>query len=120
LFVACPVYSDEARLLGAAAVVNHLLNAVVSADIEIPGIARRITSSLLRIFHRHQPGRADANRHFVHSLIGHGGASVPIAMEGEQKPVIIVDESRLDFILDVVWLAAELGAHVTDLNRLTV
>src|SRR5581483_109719 len=54
------------------------------------------------------------------SLIGHGGAGVPISMQGEQKPVVVVDESRFDFILDVVWLAAELGAHVTDLDRLAV
>ena len=41
-------------------------------------------------------------------------------MEGEQKPIIIVDESRLDFIFHIVGLAAELGACVGNLDRLAV
>src|SRR6266498_243856 len=39
-------------------------------------------------------------------------------MEGEQKPIIVVDESRLDLVLHLVGLAAELRAVVRDFNRL--
>ncbi|MFZ1137851.1 MAG: NAD(P)-binding protein [Candidatus Sulfotelmatobacter sp.] len=45
---------------------------------------------------------------------------VPISVKGEQKPVIIVDETRVDFVLYVIVLAAELGTHVSHLDRLTV
>ncbi len=41
-------------------------------------------------------------------------------MEGEQKPVIIVDERRLDFVLHLVGLAGELRAVVRNLHRLAV
>src|ERR1700675_2092703 len=56
----------------------------------------------------------------MHTLIGHGGAGVPVSMEGEQKPIVIVDESRLNFVFHGVGLAAELGAHVGNLHRLAV
>ena len=39
-------------------------------------------------------------------------------MERKQKPVIVVDERRLDLVLDLVGLAIELRAHVTHLDRL--
>src|SRR3989440_2050973 len=54
------------------------------------------------------------------TLIGHSGAGVPISMEGEQKPIVIVDESRINFVFHRVGLAAEVGAHVASLDRLTV
>ena len=41
-------------------------------------------------------------------------------MEREQEPIIIVGETRIDFIFHDVGLAAELGAHVCDLDRFAV
>jgi hypothetical protein len=41
-------------------------------------------------------------------------------MEGEQKPIVIVDETRIDFVFHHVGLAVELGAQVSNLNWLTV
>src|SRR5215469_4811784 len=41
-------------------------------------------------------------------------------MEGEQKPIIVVDESRFDFLLNLVGLAAKLRAVVGDLHRLAL
>src|SRR5580704_328490 len=51
----------------------------------------------------------------MRTLIGHSSAGVPESMEGEHKPVITVDEFRVDFVFHVVGLAAELRAHITDL-----
>src|ERR1700757_1785181 len=53
----------------------------------------------------------------MHTLIGHGGAGIPVSMEGEEKPIVIVDESRIDFIFHGVGLAPELGAYVGNLDR---
>src|SRR5207247_10176657 len=64
--------------------------------------------------------RAFANRVFLDTLVGHGGAGVAVSMEGEQEPIIIIDESRFDFVLHGVGLAVELGAHVSDLDRLSL
>ncbi len=100
--------------------VDELLDALLFADIEIPGIAWRVTAGFRGILHRDQFGRAGANRQFLHTLIGHGGTGVPIGMEREQKPVIIVDESGFDFVLHLVRLAAELRAVIGDLNLLPV
>src|SRR5271169_4818233 len=40
-------------------------------------------------------------------------------MEGEQKPIVIVDETRVD-LLHGIGLAAELGAQVRNVHRLAV
>ena len=103
-----------------AAVVDQVLDAVVFTDVEIPGVAGRVTADFRGILHRNQLGRAGAHRQFLHALIGHAGALVPVSMEGEQSPIVIVDETRVDFVLHGVGLAAELGAHVGNLDRLAV
>src|SRR5947209_17517769 len=41
-------------------------------------------------------------------------------MERKDQPIVIVDESRFDFVLHAVGLAAELRLDVTDLDRLTI
>ena len=41
-------------------------------------------------------------------------------MERKDQPIVIVDESRFDFVLHAVWLAAELRLDVSGLDRLTV
>src|SRR5262249_33532912 len=66
------------------------------------------------------PGGPPALRQLLHALVFHFGASVPAGMEGEDQPILIVDETRVDFFLYGVGLAAELGAHVGNLDRLTL
>jgi len=41
-------------------------------------------------------------------------------MEGEQKPIVIVEESRINFVFHDIGLAAKVGALVGNLDRLTV
>src|SRR5215210_3161040 len=41
-------------------------------------------------------------------------------MQGEQKPIVVVDETRIDFVFYGFRWAAELGAQVGNLDRLTV
>src|SRR5262245_25726494 len=41
-------------------------------------------------------------------------------MEGEQQPVVIVDESRINFVLHIVRLAGYLSAEICSLYWLTV
>src|SRR5437868_2962589 len=54
----------------------------------------------------------------MHSLISHRGAGVPVSVKGEDRPILIVDESRLDFVLYSVRLAGELGAVVRNFHWL--
>lgn len=56
----------------------------------------------------------------MHAPIDRGGAGVPVNMEGSDKPLIIVDESSINYVFHDVGLAAGLGAHIGDLDRLTV
>src|SRR2546428_10864332 len=51
--VALPRCDDDARLLGPAAVVDELLDAVVFADVEVPGVAGGVTD-IRGILHRDQ------------------------------------------------------------------
>ncbi len=41
-------------------------------------------------------------------------------MQGEQKPIVIVDERRIDFVFYRVGLAAEFGPQIGNLDRLAV
>ena len=100
--------------------IDHGLNAVVFPDVEIPGVAGRVTASFGRILHLDQPSRPGADRQFLHAFVSHRRTGIPIGMEREQKPIIIVYESWFDFVLHLVGLAAELGTVVGDLNRLAV
>src|SRR5438132_1031378 len=117
--IALPRCDDDARLLGPAAVVDELLDAVVFADVEVPGVAGGVTD-IRGILHRDQLGRAVAQRQFLLALVLYIGAGVPVSMEGEQKPIVIVDETRIDFVLDGVGLAAKLRANVCSLYGLAV
>src|SRR6202040_2311577 len=117
--VARPSCNDDTRLHGSAAAIDKLLNAVVFADVEFPGVAGRVTA-FIGILHWDHLGRAAAHRQFVHTLIGDASASVPVSMQGKQKPIVIVIETRIDIILHIVRLAAELGAQVRSLDRLAV
>src|SRR5215467_621258 len=50
----------------------------------------------------------------------HFGAAVPGKMQGEEQPILIVEESRINFVLHDSRLAAELRAPVRKLHRLTL
>src|SRR5689334_12645901 len=39
-------------------------------------------------------------------------------MERKDQPILIVDETRINFLLDVFRLAVELGAYVCNLHRI--
>src|SRR6516162_7470137 len=49
----------------------------------------------------------------------HFGAAVPGKMQGEEQPILIVEESRINFVLHDSGLAAELRAQVCKLHGLT-
>ena len=87
-------------------VEDQILDAVVFADVEFPGVTGRVTAEFRGIFHYDMLGRAGARWEFFHTLIGDVGAGVPVGMKGKQKPIVIVDERRLDCGLHVVRLAA--------------
>src|SRR3954466_2574178 len=69
-----------------------------------------------RILHRDLPGGTLSQRQLLHAGILHRGAGVPDEMEREQEPVLIVEETGIDFVLHDRALACELGARVRDLD----
>src|SRR5215469_10835960 len=106
LFVARPACGDEAWLLGSAVVKQQCLDAIVLSDVEVPSIAGRVTAGFRGVFYRHQRGRTCTDGQFLSSLIGDGGAGVPISMEGKQNPVVVVYERGFNLVLHLVGLAA--------------
>src|SRR5215467_9949555 len=104
LLVALPRRGDDARLLRPAAVVDHLLDAVVFADVEVPGVAGRVTA-FRRILYRDQLGRAVAQRQGLDAFVLYIGAGVPVNMQSEHQPILVVDETRIDFVLHIGRLA---------------
>jgi hypothetical protein len=71
-----PECNDDAALLRFPAVIDDLLDATIGADIDVPGIARRI-AALGRVFHHHLLARSIPQRQLLHALIGHDRADVP-------------------------------------------
>ena len=71
---------------------------MVLTDVEIPSVAWRVTAASAGYFTDTSVADPVAHRHFL-PLIGHGGTGVPGSMERKQKPVIVVDESRLTWFL---------------------
>src|SRR6266478_1861509 len=78
--VALPRCDDGAWLLRPAAVVDELLDAAIFANVEVPGIAGRVTA-FRGILHRDQLSRPIAQRQLFRALIGHRGAPVPVSMQ---------------------------------------
>src|SRR6266478_3486121 len=116
--VARPSRYDETRLLGSTPMIDEFLGSTVRPDEKLPSISRRVTANLCGIFHRHSPRRTLPQWQFLHTQVFYIGAGVPVSMEGEQKPIVIVVETRIDFIFHGVGLAAELGAHIGNLDGL--
>ena len=91
--------------------VDKVHDPVVFTDVEIPGVAGRVTA-ICGILHREQLGHAGAHWQVKLALIDRAGALVPIGMKRKQNPIVIVDEARVDFVLHGVGLGAELGPYV--------
>src|SRR5579862_4610938 len=92
LFVACPSCEDAARWLGPAPDVDKVHDAVIFTNVEVPGIAGRVTA-IRGILYGEQFGHAGAHWQVKLALIDRAGALVPICMEGKQCPIIVVDET---------------------------
>src|SRR5439155_25501312 len=97
LFVACLPCEDATRRLARAAVVDKVHVAVVVTNAEIPSVTGRLTA-IRRILYRDQLGRAGSHGQVKLALIDRAGALVPISMEGEQNPIIVVDERRINLV----------------------
>src|SRR5271169_2693413 len=120
LLVARPGGCDVARWFGSAAMIDELHNSSILPHIKIPCIAWRIAANFGRIFHRNQFRRAISNRQFLVFFNGYIGAAVPVGMEREEKPIVIVDEARLNLVLHVGRCAAELRTVIRNFNGLAV
>src|SRR5262249_29568775 len=91
----------------------------VRSQKQVPGISRSLAANLRSIFHRTQFRRTRANRQFLLVLFGHRRAGVPIGVEGEDEPIIVVDERWLNFVLHVGRRAIDLRTLVANLDRLS-
>src|SRR5580704_1812405 len=98
LLVARPCRSDDTRLFGSAAAVDKFLHSIVGADKEFPRIAGRV-ADIRGIFHYDPLGGTLPQWQFVLARIFDVRAAVPDNMEGEDQPILIVDESWIDFVL---------------------
>src|SRR5207237_5532194 len=103
-----------------AAMVDKILYPAVFADVEFPSVAGRVTAPFRGILHGDQLGRAAAHRQVIDTGVDDLGAAVPVSLQGEQKRVVVVDETRVDIICHVFGLAAQLGALVGNFDRLAV
>src|SRR5215470_2227506 len=91
--VARPSCFDFTRLFGSAAMIEEFFDSVVRSDPKLPRISWRVAANLRRIFHRDERRRTWPKWQFLFFLDGHNGAGVPVSMERENKPIIVVDES---------------------------
>ena len=120
LLIARPCGCDVAWLFGSAPMIDEFLDSTVRPDVEVPCVSRRIAANLRWILHRHELGGALSNRQFLVVLHFHIRASVPVNMEREERPIIVVDEGRLNVIFHVGGRAVQLRAKVCYLHRLAV
>jgi hypothetical protein len=97
--------------------IDHLPDPSVGADVEIPGVALAI-AAIGGIFHRELLGGAVPEWQRLRGGILDGRARVPAHMKRQEQPVIVIDETRIDGLLDLGRLAAELRAQIRDLERL--
>src|SRR5215813_4803675 len=99
--------------------IDEVLNAIILADVQIPSVARRI-AAIRGIFYRHQLGCAASCWQIKHSLIDDSRSFVPICMEWEQGPIVIVDEGGINLGFHSVGLRAEVGAYIGGRDRLAI
>src|SRR5580765_1875104 len=105
VFVACPGCEDAARRLGPTPVVYKVHDAVVLTDVEVPGVTGSVTA-ICGILYREKLGHAGAHRQVKLALIDRAGRLVPISVEREQNPIVIVDEAGVNLVLHGIGLGA--------------
>src|SRR5262249_16422102 len=93
---------------------DEFLDAVVSADEEFPSVTGRV-ATLRRIFHDHPAGGTLPQREFMFARLCHFCAAVQRKMQGKEQPILIVEESRINFVLHDSGFVAELRAQVRQL-----
>src|SRR6202051_4394490 len=120
LLVARPGGCEVAGWFGSAAMIDEWPPRPIRHDINTPSVSRRVATNLRRIFHRDKFRRTLSDRQFLLVLLHYVRASVPVNMEREERPIIVVDESRLDFIFHVGRRGVELRAEIGNLDRLAV
>src|SRR5262249_33251287 len=120
LLVALPTRADELRLGLPTTMVDEFLDPIVRPDVEVPGVPRRVATGR-RILDRYQLRRALPRRQFLRALVLHIRAGrVPVGMEGEDDPIVVVDEGRLDHVLHGVGFLVELPPKVRGLQWVAV
>src|SRR6516162_9765577 len=86
---------------------------MIWADVELPSVTGRVAARC--VFRHDLSRRSFPQRRFVHALIGHRRA-VPCEVQRQDQPVLIVDESRIDFLLYCIALALKLRALIRNLD----
>jgi len=100
--------------------IDKLHHSAFRPEVKVPGISRRIAANLRGIFHRHQLRRSFSNRQFLLVRDGYIGAGVPVNMEREDKPIIVVKERRLNLVFHVGGCAVEQRPDIGHLERLSI
>src|SRR5215468_1437014 len=115
LFIALPRSGIKTGEPLSGTVVDELLEALVFADVELPGVAGRV-ATLRGVLHHDPSGGLFTDGHFLDALIGHRCPVVPGYVQREQQHIVIVDERRIDFVLYSIALATELVALIGNLD----
>src|SRR5260370_28991046 len=95
-----PTHGNETwhGALWGARMVDYFFDSVVRLDVQIPSISRRVAA--VRIFHRHELRRTLPQRQFLHAhVLCIGAWGIPVNMEREERPIIIVYEKPVNFVL---------------------
>src|SRR5229473_5197926 len=117
--VARPTHYNDTwhRAFWGPPMIDEFFDSVVRPDVQIPSISRRVAA--VRIFYCHQLRRTLPQRQLLHAHLLHMGAwGVPINMEREKQPIIIVDEKPVNFALHDVGFAGELRLNKSNFHRL--
>ena len=97
---------------------DDLLDALVGANVEFPSVAWRV-AALRRVFHHHALQRS----RFLGAVSACRQRSPTRrrrprrGMQREKQPILIVDEGRIDVVLDGIALTAELRTLIGSLDR---
>src|SRR6202007_3144128 len=88
--VISPGRNDD-MLGGSSRAIGHFFDSTVGADVEVPGITRRITA-IGRILYRDLLRGTFPQWQILHAGIFHRSVGVPDDMKGEDEPIIIIQE----------------------------
>src|SRR5260370_3090531 len=96
LLVASPGGCDVARWFGSAAMIDELHDSPIRPDVKIPSVSRRVATNLCRIFRRDKLRRTLSDRQFFVVLLHSVRASVPVNMQRQDHPLLVVHETTLN------------------------